>query len=310
MTTHVSVLLAETMRLLAPRPDETALDATFGGGGVSAALYEAIGPGGRLVCSDADPAAVERARAWAADKPGVLAVHARFSELGALLDARLGSGEVLDVLTADFGLSSIQLDDPARGFAIRGAGPLDMRLDTSQGATLVDWVAGHTEDELAHAIRVYGDEPRGARIARAVRGPILDGTVADTAALAALIRPLVRTPERRIDPATRVMQALRIAVNDELGEIAALLALLPRLRPGGRAAFVSFHSGEARLVKHALRALAPREHVNKFDPGPPAAWRLLTRHAVEPGEDEIRRNPRARSAQLRAVERTPDSLPS
>jgi 16S rRNA (cytosine1402-N4)-methyltransferase len=283
---HVSVLLTTAVDALAIRPDGTYVDMTFGAGGHSALMLAALGPSGRLIAFDADPSAGARAIA----DPRFTLLHANFRELAEQLDA-LEIAEVDGVLM-DLGVSSMQLDEGDRGFSFRTDAPLDMRLDTSQGETVADFLADRDEKEIADAIYQFGEERASRRIARAIVNRRVAGDpVLTTAQLAETVqRVLPRTG--KIHPATRTFQALRIAVNDELGALrAGLDASFNRVSPGGRIAVISFHSLEDRIVKHTFRE-DPRVAV-------------LTRKPMIPEESEIRANPRSRSAKLRVAEVLP-----
>ena len=332
---HVPVLLSETLRALACSPGGTFADGTLGAGGHAEAILDATAPGGRLLGVDRDAAALEIARRRL-ERFGdrVLLRRGDHRDLPAILDA-LGWGP-LDGLLLDLGLSSMQVDDPERGFSFQREGPLDMRMDRSRGMTAADLVNGLPEKELADLLARFGEEPHATRIARAVvreraRAPFtgtlrLAETIAAAARAAAAPRATRRTrgagrsggrraggadagPARvAIHPATLSFQALRIAVNDEIGYLPALLeALVDRLRPGGRLAAIAFHSLEDRAVKRAFQALAHRCVCPRGLPvcgcGRPDRVRLLAAGAVRPGPDEVRANPRSRSARLRAVER-------
>ncbi len=298
---HVPVLLAETIAALAPRDDALYLDGTFGAGGYAEALLNSAQC--RVVALDRDPQAVREGDAMIRRYAGRLTViEGRFAEMERLLHP-LGVRRLAGV-TLDLGLSSTQLDDPTRGFTFRVDGPLDMRMSPA-GATAADLVNTAPESELAAIIRDYGEERYSRRIARAM---VAARPITRTAALAALIRRVVPATGG-IDPATRTFQALRIAVNDELGELDRGLAAAERmLEPGGRFAVVAFHSLEDRRVKSFFRARsggAPR--ASRHVPGARSAapsFRLITRKPVTPGAAELACNPRARSARLRAAERT------
>ena len=298
---HIPVLLAEVIAALKPHDDGLYLDGTFGAGGYSEAMLRSAAC--RVVALDRDPAAVARGEDLAKLYAGRLSlIEGRFSEMERLL-APLGVAQLAGV-AFDLGVSSTQLDDPARGFSFRADGPLDMRMGRD-GRSAADLVNGADEAELAALIREYGEERFARRIARAI---IAARPLHRTGGLAAAIRGVV--PETGgIDPATRTFQALRIAVNDELDELDRGLAAAERLlEPGGRLAVVAFHSLEDRRVKDFLRrrsADAPR--ASRHAPatrGPAPSFRLISRKPVAPSADEIARNPRARSARLRAAERT------
>jgi len=286
---HVSVLPEETLRWLDPQPGETWIDATLGGGGHARLIAAKLIPGGRLLGLDQDPAMLERAAPGLEGLP-IERVHAVFDQLDAVLEAR--GIEAIDGLFADLGFSSDQLEDPTRGLSFRDDGPLDMRLNPATGMTAARYVNELSEAALADVIWEYGEERFSRRIAKRIVERRREKPFATTADLAEIVRQSVpRTPDtRRIHPATRTFQALRIAVNDEMGSLERLLALLPRfVKPGGRVGIISFHSLEDRRVKQAFR-----DH---------PAWEPLTKKPVEPGDDEARRNPRARSAKLRVARR-------
>jgi 16S rRNA (cytosine1402-N4)-methyltransferase len=281
---HVSVLAGASREALALRADGTYVDATFGAGGHSSLILAALGPAGRLIAFDADPSAGERAL----DDRRFTLVHANFRALAEELDA-LGIAQI-DGILFDLGVSSMQFDEGERGFSFRIAAPLDMRLDPTQGESAADWLATHDEREIADAIYQFGEERASRRIARAIVARRAEGRpVRDTADLATVVARVVRS-SGRIHPATRTFQALRIAVNDELGALRdGLAAALDRTAIGGRIAVISFHSLEDRIVKHTFRD----------DP----RVRVLTRKPLLPDDDEIAANPRARSAKLRVAER-------
>ena len=286
---HRSVLLDQALDLLAARPGGIYCDVTLGGGGHTLGLLERSAPDGRVIGLDRDPAALEATRRRLGEHPRLTLVHAPFSEVAARLGA-LGTG-LLDGILADLGVSSPQLDVPERGFSFRGEGPLDMRMDPTRGETARELCARLDEDELAAVIRNYGEERFAGRIARAIKKDLGEGGLQTTTELAAMLGRVIPRPHGRIDPATRTFQALRIAVYDELDELDSLLSTAPLLlRPGGRIAVISFHSLEDRMVKHAFRA--------------DARVRPLTRRPLEASEAELDENPRARSAKLRAAERT------
>lgn len=298
---HIPVLLKETMSALEPRDGALYLDGTFGRGGYSEALLRSADC--RVVALDRDPAAAETGAALARRFAGRLTLlEGRFGEMERLL-LPLGVTHVAGV-ALDLGLSSPQIDDPARGFSFRVDSPLDMRMSAT-GRTAADLVNTADEAELAAIIRDYGEERLARRIARAI---VAARPLTRTTELATIVRRIV-PDEGGIDPATRTFQALRIAVNDELGELDRGLAAAERiLEPGGRLAVVAFHSLEDRKIKSFLRARstgAPRasRHVPSERSATPS-FRLLQRKPVTPGAAEIARNPRARSARLRAAERT------
>lgn len=283
---HVPVLPAEVARLLDPRPGETWVDCTAGAGGHSRMIAERVGPTGRVVALDQDPAMLELARPRLDGLPVEL-VRANFDQLPEVL-ANLGI-ERVDGVLADLGFCSDQLADPARGLSFRDDGPLDMRLDPTAGQTAADLVNSLSEKALADTIYEYGEERKSRWVAKRIVERRRDRRFETTADLAELVRKTVPRGGG-IDPATRVFQALRIAVNDELGSLDRLLAALPGLvKSGGRAGVISFHSLEDRRVKTAFR---DRD-----------VWEPLTKKPVEAGDAEVAANPRARSAKLRVAVR-------
>lgn len=283
---HATVLKAETVSALAPRAG-VYVDATVGGGGHAEALLEAS-PKARVVAFDRDPSALEAARErLAAFGERATFVHGRFGDLEATL-AGLGVGRVAG-LCADLGVSSPQIDDPTRGMSFRSEGPLDMRMDPSDGETALELIERLDEEELANVIYRAGDERRSRRIARSIKRAQRDGELATTVDLRrAIVRAVGPMRVGGVDPATRTFQALRIVLNDELGELERLVAALPRvLERGAVAAIISFHSLEDRRVKHAF---ADR-----------ARWTPLTKKPVLACDAERAENPRASSAKLRAA---------
>jgi 16S rRNA (cytosine1402-N4)-methyltransferase len=286
----VPVLACEVLEYLAPAPGQILVDATVGAGGHSRLLAERLGPAGRLIGLDQDPAMLEVARPRLEGLPVTL-VRANFDELPEVL-ARLKI-ETVDGIVADLGVCSDQLDDPQRGLSFQQPGPLDMRLNPAQGEPASALLRRLSERDLADVFWQYGEERFSRRIARKIVEARRQAPLETTEQLADLVRRCIPRPRGKrspIDPATRVFQALRIAVNDELGALDRLLASLPEwLKPGGRAVVISFHSLEDRRVKHAFR---DRE-----------LWEVLTRKPVQAGDHETRNNPRARSAKLRAARR-------
>lgn len=302
---HVPVLLDAVIDALLPRDGGVLLDGTFGGGGYAGAILD------RAPCTlwaiDRDPDAIARGAALAARHPGRLhLVHGGFGELVSLLAAH-GVSQ-LDGAVFDLGVSSFQLDDPSRGFSFRADGPLDMRMDRA-GPTAADLVNTLPEAELADVLYQFGEERLSRRIARAVVAARREAPIETTGRLASLIRSVVPGDKSGIDPATRSFQALRIRVNDELAQVeAALHGAAALLAPGGRLVVVSFHSLEDRIVKRFMveaagRAPLPSRHDPRaVAPPAPPRFRLVATRAVRPDEAESRRNPRARSARLRAIE--------
>jgi len=286
------VLVAEVVALVAPKADGTYVDATVGLGGHARALLTA--GAGRLIGIDRDERALDEARVVLADWAGrVELVHAAHGRIADVLSAR-GLTRVDGVL-ADLGVSSMQLDQADRGFSFRQKGPLDMRMDTSAGPTLSERLARVDERTLADVIWRYGDERRSRRVARLVIEARDRGELTDTVALASVVRRGVGAGRwQRLDPATRTFQALRIWVNDEIDGLGPFLhAAWDVLAVGGRLAVIAFHSLEDRMVKQTFRQWASdRERA-----------RLLTGRPIVAGDDERERNPRARSARLRVVEK-------
>jgi 16S rRNA (cytosine1402-N4)-methyltransferase len=308
---HQPVLLDEVLTWLDPRPGGCYCDATVGLGGHARAILERSGPDGRLIGLDRDVDAL--ASAGEALRPfgdRVTLVHAPFSRLREVLD---GLGVIplggVNGLLVDLGVSSPQLDRPERGFSFRASGPLDMRMDRTQGETVGELLSRVGEDELARIIRDYGEERYAGRVARAIVAARDSGELGSTDALAALVARAMPRHERHKNPATRTFQALRMAVNRELEELEAFLTQAPAcLKPGGRLCVIAFHSLEDRMVKRRLRALSARDsrgpgEGQADEVGGEVRLRILTKHVVVAGEDERLRNPRARSAKLRAAER-------
>ncbi|HEU0236536.1 MAG TPA: 16S rRNA (cytosine(1402)-N(4))-methyltransferase RsmH [Candidatus Limnocylindrales bacterium] len=308
---HLPVLAVEVVTMLAPAPGSLQLDATVGGGGHTERILEATDPDGRLLGLDADGAAIARVDRRLRPRFGDRLVlrQANFRELAAVAPAA-GFGAV-DGALFDLGLSSFQLADTERGFGIRAGGPLDMRFDPARGVPAAELLATLDAAELTALFRRFGEEPSAARIARAIVDARRTAPVRTAEELAALVERVAPHPprgRRRIHPATRVFQALRIAVNAELDALeAGLAAAVDLLRPGGRLVVLSYHSLEDRIVKRFIAAerrgcTCPPE-VPVCVCGRNPRLRLVTRPSLTPGADEIASNPRARSARLRAAER-------
>jgi 16S rRNA (cytosine1402-N4)-methyltransferase len=289
---HEPVMVAEVVDLLAPARSGLFIDCTVGLGGHSRALLDAGAT--RLLGLDRDPSALAiAAETLAPYRDRVELVHADYRELDRVLDAR-GIAAV-DGTLADLGVSSMQLDAEGRGFSFRRDEPLDMRMDQTSGASAADWLCTVDEEELANVIFEYGEERYSRRIARAIVSSRTSVPLETTGQLAAIVRRAIpRHGYQRIDPATRTFQALRIWVNRELeGLDTFLVGAARRLLQGARLAVITFHSLEDRIVKHTFRAIAKAE----------AAIRILTKRPIVPSDAELTRNPRARSAKLRAIER-------
>jgi 16S rRNA (cytosine1402-N4)-methyltransferase len=291
---HVPVMTAEVLQHLRPEQGGLFVDCTVGLGGHARALLEAGAT--RIIGLDRDLDALARAReALAPWADRVELIHADYRSLDEVLDSR--HTPVVAGALADLGVSSMQFEAPGRGFSFQRDEPLDMRMDRTGGETAADLLAHATEEELANAIFAYGEERFSRRIARALVGARREAPVTTTGQLAAIVRRAIprRGPPARIDPATRTFQALRIWVNRELDGLDRFLAATARrLRAGARLVVITFHSLEDRIVKHTLRAL---EH------GGDVGIKVLTKKPLVPAEEEVRRNPRARSAKLRAAER-------
>ncbi|HEU4351477.1 MAG TPA: 16S rRNA (cytosine(1402)-N(4))-methyltransferase RsmH [Burkholderiales bacterium] len=304
---HEAVLAREAIEALAVRPDGVYVDGTFGRGGHSRLILEHMGPAGRLIALDRDPQAAEAARAIGDARFSFF--KAKFSELEMVPSGVQG-------MLFDLGVSSPQLDDPARGFSFRHDGPLDMRMDPEAGMSAAEWLANAEEEEIRRVIRDYGEERFAKQIAAAIVAARRSERIARTRQLADLVARAVRTREPGQDPATRTFQAIRIHVNRELEEVSMMLPqAVSRLAPQGRLALISFHSLEDRMVKRFMQALArpqmPRGLPLRASEMPQPALRIVGR-AQRASRQEITRNPRARSATLRVAERTaaPYSMPS
>ena len=296
---HVPVLLKEAIDFLAIRRGGTYIDATVGLGGHSYEIAKRLGAAGHLIGVDKDPAALEAARVrlqpppeLSGDWTKVELIHGSFADLAD--DRRRTTDDFkVDGLLADLGVSSLQLDKPERGFSFQAEGPLDMRMNTLSGETAEQVVNQVDEVTLANLIYEFGEERRSRRIARAI---VRSRPIRTTAQLAEIVSAAARPmnqAERRIHPATRTFQALRIFVNRELDDLRDLLKAAPQLlKPGGRLVIISFHSLEDRIVKDALREGVKQGH-----------YRLLTKKPVTASQEEIDRNPRSRSAKLRAAEK-------
>lgn len=307
--THQPILVDEVLRALQPAPDSTIVDGTFGGGGHSREICKRIAPGGRLIAIDRDPAAVERAQRLAEECDArVDAVHASYAEISSVLEQL--QVERVDGILLDLGLSSIQLDEPERGFSFRSEGPLDMRFDPTQGEPASDLIARLPERELADLIYQFGEERRSRRIARAIVAAREEQPIETTQQLEEIVfKAAGGRRSGRIHSATRTFQALRIAVNDELGELErGLRAGIDVLAPGGRFAVIAFHSLEDRIVKRTFTEevqgciCPPEQPICTCGRVQRVRW---VERLIRPDADEVQRNPRARSARLRVVERLP-----
>ncbi|MBT2302689.1 16S rRNA (cytosine(1402)-N(4))-methyltransferase RsmH [Variovorax paradoxus] len=302
--THTTVLLKEAVEALLPdasRASGTYVDATFGRGGHSRAILERLAPAGRLIAYDKDAEAV--AEAARIEDARFSIRHQGFKDVGELPPASVAG------LLMDLGISSPQIDNPARGFSFRFDGPLDMRMDTTRGESVAEWLATAEPQQIAEVIRDYGEERFAVQIAKAIAARRQErGPISTTAELAELVAGAVKTREPGQNPATRTFQALRIFINAELEELQqALEASLTVLQPQGRLAVISFHSLEDRIVKQFI-AKHSREVYDRRAPfAAPKAMKLKALGRVKPSKAEVDGNPRARSAILRVAERTTDA---
>ena len=302
---HRPVMLDEVMQGLAIQTSGFYVDGTYGGGGHARALLAALGPAGRLLAIDKDPAAVARARAEFGADARVTVHHGSFAQLGEFVDQLGLRGRIAGILL-DLGMSSIQLDDAERGFSFMRPGPLDMRMDTSRGPTAAQWLQDADEARIAEVLREFGEERYARRIAAAIVARRAQAPIATTGELVELVRGAMPRREQHKHFATRTFQALRVAVNQELDDLAAGLdQALAVLAPGGRLVVLSFHSLEDRPVKQFMR-----QHAGRYEgaTGQPAL--RLIRAPKKAGADELAVNPRARSAILRVAERLADAGPA
>lgn len=311
---HRPVLLEASIAALAIRADGVYVDGTFGRGGHSAAILARLSGAGRLIAIDRDPQAVAVGRQWqqAQGEKRFVIEHAKFSQLDDVLET-LGIRSI-DGMLLDLGVSSPQLDDPARGFSFREEGPLDMRMDPTQGMSVREWLMQASENEIAEVVKNYGEERFAVQIAAALvarrrdaGGAAFQGTGDLARLVAGVVRRRQKRPEMGKDPATRTFQALRIFINQELAELEAVLnRAVGRLAPAGRLAVISFHSLEDRMVKqfiaHESGRNAPRDPI-RGTPVLASPPRLRPVQRVLPDAEEQRLNPRARSAVLRVAER-------
>lgn len=307
--THQPVMLTELLELLRPQPGEVVIDATLGSGGVSRAFLEHVLPGGRVLALDRDPSAIASAKlAFAGYGPAFNGVPGRFSDL-----VRIAAAEQVepDIVVMDLGVSSVQLDDPKRGFSFQQDGPLDMRLNPEEeGPTAADILASRSQSELADLFFELGEERHSRRLAAAIVRRRELAPLSTTGELAQICAGAIprRLWPRRIHPATRVFLALRVAVNDELEELRrGIDASAQILRPDGRIGTLSFQPSEHRITKRSLNALANVSAYPSHDlvctVAHRATFSLLNRRSIKPSQAEVERNPRARSAQLRGVVR-------
>jgi 16S rRNA (cytosine1402-N4)-methyltransferase len=299
---HVPVMLHEVLEGLAIRADGTYLDGTFGRGGHARAVLEKLDGNGRLLVMDRDPQAVAAARQEFGGDARVSIRHGDFADLAEWPATHGG----LDGVLLDLGVSSPQLDDAERGFSFRADAPLDMRMDPTSGESAAEFLARASESEIADVLWTYGEERMSRRIAKAIVARRAENPVARTSELAELVARVVGGKKSGKHPATRTFQGLRIAVNGELDALdRGLKGALARLRPGGRLTVISFHSLEDRAVKHFLRDKSSLPPIRRGLPPPPQVELplKLIGNAQFAGEEELERNPRARSAVLRVAER-------
>lgn len=303
---HIPVLLHEALTALCIQHDGVYLDCTFGRGGHSRAILTELGANGRLIGFDRDPSAVTVARNLAQEDPRFEIVHTAFSELETALDS-LAVSRVHGILM-DLGVSSPQLDEAERGFSFQADGPLDMRMDPTAGESAADWIARADADEIAHVLWVFGEERFSRRIARAIVEARQLTPIVTTTQLSQIVTSAQPKKDQNKHPATRSFQGIRLYINGELTEVEqGLEAAMNRLEVGGRLAVISFHSLEDRLVKRALRDASrpPKGDPRMPLPDSVAQPKLkLVGKAIKASPDELRLNPRARSAVLRIAERT------
>ena len=303
--THEPVLRAEAVAALSIRAEGVYVDATFGRGGHAKSILAQLGADGRLLALDRDPQAVTSAKQQFADEARLDVVHAPFSMLGKIVAQRGWSGRVNGILF-DLGVSSPQLDDPTRGFSFRAPGPLDMRMDPTRGESAADWLNRAEEQEIATVLHELGDERFARRIARVIVRSREQTPITDTKQLADIVASAIPTRERGKDPATRSFQAIRLHINRELDELRAVLPqALDALAPRGRLVAISFHSLEDRIVKQFMRTQQQGEDLPLDLPVRHAEMKPRLKVIGKPlraGEEELKRNPRARSAVLRVAE--------
>ncbi|ODC05146.1 16S rRNA (cytosine(1402)-N(4))-methyltransferase [Terasakiispira papahanaumokuakeensis] len=304
---HVTVLLDEAVEALVTRPEGRYIDGTFGRGGHSRLILQQLNNEGRLLGIDKDPRAIATGEALAAQDPRFQIAHRSFAEIETLTETQ-GWSEQVDGILLDLGVSSPQLDDPERGFSFMHDGPLDMRMDTSQGMSAADWVARAPEKEIADVLFRFGEERHSRRIARAIVAARQDTPITRTLQLAEIVKAANPSWEKHKHPATRSFQGIRIHINRELADLEDVLDRAVRqLRPGGRLVIISFHSLEDRMVKRFIRDAARGD--THLPPGIPLTEDQIERRlkpigkAIKPSAEEIEVNVRSRSAVMRVAEK-------
>ena len=304
---HVPVLLGPVLEGLRIVRDGVYVDATFGRGGHSTALLQRLGTDGRLIAIDRDPDAIREAPAELTDDPRFELIRGECAQLETIIEERQLTGQ-LDGLLLDLGVSSPQLDNAGRGFSFMLDGPLDMRMDPSKGISAAEWLAGVDEMELRNILKRYGEEPMASRIAREVVTTRENAPIVTTGDLVRAVLAAMPARKGRIHPATKTFQAIRIHINDELGQLKAVLEQsLAVLKQGGRLCVISFHSLEDRIVKRFMRDHSRESEAYRGLPDIPPQYRpalALVGKPVSAAATEIESNPRARSARLRVAERT------
>jgi len=303
---HQSVLLEESLEALNIRPEGVYVDATFGRGGHSRAILQRLNEAGRLIALDQDPEAVAYAGEVFADEPRLTIEHCNFNQVAGVIE-KLGLSKKIDGVLMDLGVSSPQLDDAERGFSFLRSGPLDMRMDTSQGESAAQWLQKVKYSDLVYVLRKYGEEKFAKRIAAAIVDRREQQEIVDTGDLAQIIADAIPVKEKHKHPATRSFQAIRIVINKELQAVEeGLAAAVTTLAVGGRLAVISFHSLEDRIVKRFMRDISSRPRLPAGLPVMEADIEVPFQLVAKPivaGASELDINPRARSARLRVLER-------
>ena len=304
---HVPVLLGPVLEGLKIKPDGCYVDGTFGRGGHSREILKQLGSGGRLIAIDRDPQAIASAPLSLTEDPRFELVRGEIAQLESIIDER-GYREKVDGLLFDLGVSSPQLDEADRGFSFMRDGPLDMRMDPDSGSSASEWLATVDERELKYVLRKYGEEDSAARIARAIVSARSEAPISRTAQLARIVEDAKPARGQKIHPATKTFQAIRIAVNEELEQLEAVLTQsVDVMRKGARLCVISFHSLEDRIVKRFMRDASRETEQYRGLPNVPEEFQprlKLVGKAIRANDAEIKANRRARSAHLRIAERT------